>query len=82
MFGKPLKRNRSELVEAFDLGHLPDERIIKLAQKEMAADQRLAEAKSTLKPKPTSAAQGDDPPANQRGPEPGRRRFSECPARR
>ncbi|HAN62623.1 MAG TPA: hypothetical protein DCQ79_01935 [Rhizobiales bacterium] len=67
-----MKRNRSELVEAFDLGHLPDERIIKLAQKEMAADQRLAEAKEVANqrpssPSPTSAAQGDDPPANQPG---------------
>ena len=72
MFGKPLKRNRSELVEAFDLGHLPDERIISIAQREMAADQRLAEAKEVANqrpssPSPTSAAQGDDPPANQPG---------------
>jgi len=72
VFGKPLKRNRSELVEAFDLGHLPNERIISIAQREMAADQRLAEAKEVANqrpssPSPTSAAQGDDPPANQPG---------------
>ena len=85
VFGKRLKRKRSELVEAFDLGHLPDERIIKLAQKEMAADQRLAEAKEVANqrpssPSPTSAAQGDDRPANQRrGSEPGRRRTEARP---
>jgi hypothetical protein len=52
VFGKRLKRKRSELIEAFDLGHLPDERIIKLAQKEMAADQRLAEAKEVANQRP------------------------------
>jgi hypothetical protein len=52
VFGKRLKRKRSELIEAFDLGGLPDERIIKLAQKEMAADQRLAEAKEVANQRP------------------------------
>jgi hypothetical protein len=51
VFGKRLKRKRSELIEAFDLGGLPDERIIKLA-KEMAADQRLAEAKEVANQRP------------------------------
>ena len=40
-----MKRKRSELISAFDLDGLDDERIIKLAQKEIAADQRLREAK-------------------------------------
>jgi len=42
VFGKRLKRKRSELIEAFDLGGLPDERIIKLAQKEMVAKRSSA----------------------------------------
>ena len=32
VFGKRLKRKRSELIEAFDLGGLPDARIITIAQ--------------------------------------------------
>ena len=40
-----MKRKRFELIEAFDLEGLDDERIIGIAQKEMAADQRLREAK-------------------------------------
>ena len=35
--GNRLKRKRSELIEAFDLDGLDDERIIKVAQKEIAA---------------------------------------------
>jgi hypothetical protein len=45
IFGNRLKRKRSELVKNFDLEGLSDERIISVAQKEMAADQRLREAK-------------------------------------
>jgi hypothetical protein len=45
VFGKRLKRKRSELIEAYDLEGIDDDRIIKVAQKEMAADQRLAEAR-------------------------------------
>jgi len=35
-------------VEKFNLGGFPDERIISIAQKEMAADQRLREAKEAV----------------------------------
>jgi hypothetical protein len=45
VFGDRVKKRRSELVAAYDLGGLDDERIIKVAQKEMAADQRLRESK-------------------------------------
>ena len=45
VFGARHKIKRSELVKTYDLGSLPDEHIIKVAQKEMAADQRLREAK-------------------------------------
>ena len=41
VFGNRLKRKRSELIEVYDLGGLDDDRIITVAQKEMAADQRL-----------------------------------------
>ena len=42
VFGNRLKRKRSELVEAYNLGGLPDHAIVTIAQKQMAADQRLA----------------------------------------
>lgn len=45
VFGERLKRKRSELISAYDLEGLPDDVIIRAAQKEMAADQRLREAK-------------------------------------
>jgi len=45
VYGNRLKKKRSELIEAYDLDGLDDERIIKVAQKELAADQRLREAK-------------------------------------
>jgi hypothetical protein len=50
VFGKRIKRKRSELIEAYDLDGLDDDRIIKVAQKEKAADQRLAEAIEMSKP--------------------------------
>jgi hypothetical protein len=45
VFGERVRKKRSDLVKMYDLGGLDDERIIKVAQKEMAADQRLREAK-------------------------------------
>lgn len=57
VFGNRLKRKRSELVEKYDLAGLDDERIIKLAQKELAADQRLAEARRRY----TSASKTEAP---------------------
>ena len=48
VFGNRLKRKRSELIAAYDLAGLDDERIISVAQKEMAADQRPAEAKEAV----------------------------------
>ena len=48
VFGNRLKRKRSELISAYDLEGLDDDRIIKVAQKEIAADQRLAEAKEAV----------------------------------
>jgi hypothetical protein len=50
VYAKRIKRKRSELVEAYDLGGLENDRIIKVAQKEKAADQRLAEATEMSKP--------------------------------
>jgi hypothetical protein len=43
-----LKNKRSELVEKFHLEGFPDDRIISVAQKEFAADQRLREAKEAV----------------------------------
>lgn len=45
VYGERLKRKRSELIEAYQLEGLSDEHIIRVAQKEIAADQRLREAK-------------------------------------
>lgn len=45
VFGNRLKKKRFELIAAHDLDGLPDDVIIPAAQKEMAADQRLREAK-------------------------------------
>lgn len=42
------KIKRSKLIEMYDLEGLSDERIISVAQKEMAADQRPAEAKEAV----------------------------------
>lgn len=56
---------RSDLIDAFDLGGIPDDAIIRIAQKEIAADQRLRKVKerenqSLPDPeRPTRAA--DDP---------------------
>jgi hypothetical protein len=58
VFGNWQKIKRSEFVKMYDLGGLSDERIISVAQKEMAADQRLREAKEAADqpafPKPRS----------------------------
>lgn len=72
VFEKRLKHKRFKLIEAFDLGGLPECRIIKLVQKELAADQRLVAAKEAEHQRPGnldpgSTAQGDDRPANQLG---------------
>jgi hypothetical protein len=48
VFGNRQKMKRSALVEAYDLDGLSNERIISVAQKEMAADQRPAEAKEAV----------------------------------
>jgi hypothetical protein len=48
VYGNRHKLKRSELVKAYDLAGLSDERIISVAQKEMAADQRPAEAKEAV----------------------------------
>lgn len=45
MFGNRLKRKRSKLVDAYNLEGLPDHAIVSIAQKQMAADQRLARVK-------------------------------------
>jgi hypothetical protein len=65
VFGNRHKLKRSELVKTYDLGGLSDERIISVAQKEMAADQRLREAKeaadqqrSRSRDRPPCAAEG------------------------
>jgi hypothetical protein len=50
VYGNRIKRKRSELIEAYQLEGLENDRIIKVAQKEKAADQRLAEATEMSKP--------------------------------
>jgi hypothetical protein len=45
VYGNVIRRKRSELIEAYDLDGFDNGRIINIAQKQMAADQRLAEAK-------------------------------------
>ena len=65
MFGNRLKRKRSERVEAYNLEGLPDHAIVSIAQKQMAADQRLARVKER---------EAENPP---HGSEPG---ASEAPA--
>ena len=42
------KFKRSELIDAYDIGGFDNGRIINIAQKEMAADQRLAETKEAV----------------------------------
>lgn len=46
VYGTRQKSKRFELVEAYHLEGLSDENIISIAQKRMAADQQLAEAKA------------------------------------
>lgn len=71
--GNRLKRKRSEPVKEFDLEGVDDAGIIRIAQKHIAADQRLAEAKEVANQRPSvslgapSAAQGEDRPADQPG---------------
>lgn len=48
VYGNRQKFKRSELIEAYDLDGLSNGRIISVAQKEMAADQRLAETKEAV----------------------------------
>jgi len=48
VYGNRHKLKRSKLIEAFDLEGPSDERIISVALKEMAADQRPAEAKEAV----------------------------------
>jgi hypothetical protein len=73
VFGNRIKAKRSELVEKYNLGGLPDDHIITIAQKEIAADQRLAEAKEAADQRllnaqaPSAPAQGDGAPVDQRG---------------
>jgi hypothetical protein len=46
--GKRLRRKRSELIQHYKLDGLSDEHIIRIAQKEMAADKRLRKAKEAV----------------------------------
>ena len=55
VFGKRQKFKRSELISAYDLEGLSDDAIIRVAQKEKAADQRLAEAKEAEHQRPSKA---------------------------
>ena len=48
VYGNRLKRKRSELFSDFKLEGYSDERIIRIAQREMAADERLREAKEAV----------------------------------
>ena len=47
-FGNRQKFKRSELIDAYDLEGFDNGRIINIAQKAMAADQRLAETKEAV----------------------------------
>ena len=74
VFGNRLKRKRSELIELYDLDGFDDQRIIKVAQKEIAADQRLREAKEAADQRLTEANRvqsagegGEGDPADQLG---------------
>jgi hypothetical protein len=55
-----LKRKRFELVKEFDLEGFGDACIINIAQKEKAADQRLAEAKQAEHQRPVRAETAPD----------------------
>ena len=55
VYGKRQKFKRSELISAFDLEGLSDDVIIRVAQKEKAADQRLAQAKEAEHQRPSRA---------------------------
>jgi len=68
VFGNRHKIKRSKLIETFDLEGLSNERIISVAQKEMAADQRLAEAKEAENHRPKAGA--PDAPAHDARPDP------------
>jgi hypothetical protein len=48
VFGNRITAKRSDLVKKYNLVGFPDDRIIAIAQRELAADQRLAEAKEVL----------------------------------
>jgi hypothetical protein len=65
VYGERYKIRRSKLIEEFNLEGLPDHVIVSVAQKEMAADQRLARVKER---------EAENPP---HGSEPGR---TEAPA--
>ena len=65
VYGERYKLPRSKLVDAYNLEGLPDHAIVSIAQKQMAADQRLARVKER---------EAENPP---HGSEPG---ASEAPA--
>jgi len=74
VYGKREKFKRSELISAYQLDGLPDDAIIRVAQKEKAADQRLAQAKQAEHQHPVHAdspsdadAQGSQRPTDQLG---------------
>ena len=60
VYGKREKFKRSELISAYQLDGLPDDAIIRVAQKEKAADQRLAEAKQAEHQRPAQADAAPD----------------------
>lgn len=71
VYGQRIRKKRSDLVKDYDLEGLDDAHIIRTAQKEMAADQRLAAAKEAEHQRPgnqspQSAAQGEGSAADQR----------------
>ena len=71
VFGNRLKRRRSKLIEAYNLGGLPDHAIVTIAQKQMAADQRLARVKEREAENPPHGSEPGDSEATAPGaPEP------------
>jgi len=57
VFGNRHKHKRSELIQMYDLVGLSDQHIISVAQKQMAADQRLREAKEVADQRLTESSQ-------------------------
>ena len=71
VYGERYKITRSQLVDAYNLDGLPDHAIVSIAQKQMAADQRLAHVKEREAENPPHGSEPGDSEATAPGaPEP------------